>query len=38
MEKLEMTRDPAEDFDHPQVAEGHLMRRHVLYRLRNTIF
>src|SRR3984957_13466158 len=35
MEKLEMTRDPAEDFDHPQVAEGHLMRRHVLYRMRN---
>ena len=38
MEKLGMTRDPGEDFDHPRVPEGHAMRRHVLYRLRNTIF
>jgi ribosomal-protein-alanine N-acetyltransferase len=36
MEKLGMTRDPGEDFDHPRVPEGHAMRRHVLYRLRNT--
>jgi RimJ/RimL family protein N-acetyltransferase len=36
MEKLGMTRDPEEDFDHPRVPEGHAMRRHVLYRLRNT--
>lgn len=34
MEKLGMSRDPADDFDHPMVAEGHPMRRVVLYRLR----
>lgn len=34
MEKLGMTRDPAEDFDHPRVPPGHPLRRHVLYRLR----
>jgi RimJ/RimL family protein N-acetyltransferase len=34
MEKLGMTDNPAEDFDHPDVPEGHPMRRHVLYRLR----
>jgi len=33
MEKIGMTRDPAEDFDHPEVPEGHPLRRHVLYRL-----
>ena len=33
MQRLGMTRDPADDFDHPGVAEGHLLRRHVLYRL-----
>jgi RimJ/RimL family protein N-acetyltransferase len=32
MERLGMHRDPAEDFDHPLVAEAHL-RRHGLYRL-----
>lgn len=31
MERLGMTRDPADDFDHPNVSEGPL-RRHVLYR------
>jgi RimJ/RimL family protein N-acetyltransferase len=31
MERLGMTRDPADDFDHPKVSEGPL-RRHVLYR------
>ncbi|HUR77353.1 MAG TPA: GNAT family N-acetyltransferase [Acidimicrobiales bacterium] len=36
MQKLGMQRDPAEDFDHPNVAEGHPLRRHVLYRLRRT--
>ena len=35
MERLGMTRDPAEDFDHPVVPAGHSLRRHVLYRLRN---
>jgi RimJ/RimL family protein N-acetyltransferase len=34
MEKLGMTRDPADDFDHPKLPEGHPLRRHVLYRLR----
>ena len=33
MEKLGMTRDPADDFDHPNIAEGLPVRRHVLYRL-----
>ena len=33
MEKLGMTHDPADDFDHPNLAAGHPMRRHVLYRL-----
>lgn len=33
MEKLGMTRDPADDFDHPKLPEGHPLRRHVLYRL-----
>lgn len=33
MERLGMVRDPAEDFDHPALAEGHALRRHVLYRL-----
>jgi RimJ/RimL family protein N-acetyltransferase len=32
MEKLGMTRDPADDFEHPRVPPGPL-RRHVLYRL-----
>jgi RimJ/RimL family protein N-acetyltransferase len=34
MEKLGMTHDPADDFDHPNLAAGHPLRRHVLYRLR----
>jgi RimJ/RimL family protein N-acetyltransferase len=33
MEKLGMTRDPADDFDHPRLPVGHAQRRHVLYRL-----
>jgi RimJ/RimL family protein N-acetyltransferase len=33
MEKIGMTRDPAEDFDHPRLPAGHPLRRHVLYRL-----
>ncbi len=33
MERLGLRRDPAEDFDHPNVSDGAL-RRHVLYRLR----
>jgi len=34
MERLGMRHDPDGDFDHPSIAEGHPMRRHVLYRLR----
>lgn len=34
MEKIGMTHDPADDFDHPNIPEGHPLRRHVLYRLR----
>ena len=34
MEKLGMTYDPCEDFDHPMMPAGHPMRHHVLYRLR----
>lgn len=34
MERLGMSRDPAEDFDHPRLPAGHPLRRHVLYRLR----
>jgi ribosomal-protein-alanine N-acetyltransferase len=33
MERLGMRRDPAEDFDHPDLPDGHALRRHVLYRL-----
>ncbi|HKV04128.1 MAG TPA: GNAT family N-acetyltransferase [Candidatus Acidoferrales bacterium] len=33
MEKIGMTHDPAEDFDHPNLPERHPLRRHVLYRL-----
>jgi ribosomal-protein-alanine N-acetyltransferase len=36
MERLGMTRSPAEDFDHPILPEGHRLRRHVLYRMRRT--
>lgn len=36
MEKLGMARDPADDFDHPNLPEGHPLRRHVLYRLRSS--
>ncbi|HMD19373.1 MAG TPA: GNAT family protein, partial [Alloacidobacterium sp.] len=34
MEKIGMTFDPADSFDHPNLPDGHLLRRHVLYRLR----
>jgi RimJ/RimL family protein N-acetyltransferase len=33
MEKLGMSRNPADDFDHPRVAEDNPLRRHVLYRI-----
>jgi RimJ/RimL family protein N-acetyltransferase len=33
MERLGMSRDPAEDFDHPLLGEADRLRPHVLYRL-----
>jgi RimJ/RimL family protein N-acetyltransferase len=36
MEKLGMTRNPKDDFDHPLLPEDHPLRRHVLYRLKRT--
>jgi ribosomal-protein-alanine N-acetyltransferase len=32
-----MARSPNDDFDHPLIAEGHPLRRHVLYRLRRPV-
>jgi RimJ/RimL family protein N-acetyltransferase len=34
MERLGLTHSVADDFDHPNVPEGHRLRRHVLYRMR----
>ncbi len=34
MQRLRMTHRPDDDFDHPKLAEGHPLRRHVLYRAR----
>jgi len=33
MEKLGMSHNPSDDFDHPKLPHGHPLRRHVLYRL-----
>ena len=33
MEKIGMTYDPADDFDHPKLPDGHKLRWHVLYRI-----
>jgi RimJ/RimL family protein N-acetyltransferase len=35
MERLGMTHSPEDDFEHPVLPEGHPLRWHVLYRLRN---
>ncbi len=35
MQRLGMAYDPADDFDHPALPEGHRLRRHVLYRLKD---
>jgi RimJ/RimL family protein N-acetyltransferase len=32
MERIGMTHDPADDFDHPALPAGHGLARHVLYR------
>lgn len=34
MERLGMSRNPADDFEHPNVATANLLRPHVLYRFR----
>ncbi|MEJ0013366.1 MAG: GNAT family N-acetyltransferase [Bauldia sp.] len=33
MERIGMTRDPADDFIHPRIAPGHKLAPHVLYRI-----
>ena len=35
MEKLGMTHDPADDFDHPGLPADYPLRRHVLYRIKS---
>ena len=35
MERIGMTHDPADDFDHPLLPHGSPLRRHVLYRSRS---
>ena len=34
MKKIGMQHDAADDFDHPNLPDGHFLRRHVLYRIR----
>jgi RimJ/RimL family protein N-acetyltransferase len=36
MEKLGMTHDRSDEFEHPKLPEGHPLRRHVLYRLQKS--
>lgn len=36
MERIGMSRDAAEDFDHPKVQKGHQLERHVLYRIKKS--
>ncbi|HEX7246183.1 MAG TPA: GNAT family N-acetyltransferase [Solirubrobacterales bacterium] len=36
MERLGMTHDPADDFEHPSLPPAHPQRRHVLYRVRKS--
>jgi RimJ/RimL family protein N-acetyltransferase len=37
MQRLGMTRDPRDDFEHPNVREGHPLRTHVLFRLKRPV-
>lgn len=37
MEKIGMTHNPADDFEHPRLPPGHALRRHVLYRFCRTL-
>jgi RimJ/RimL family protein N-acetyltransferase len=34
MDKIGMTHNPADDFDHPSIPAAHPLRRHLLYRIR----
>jgi 3-dehydroquinate dehydratase/shikimate dehydrogenase len=36
MERLGMTHDPADDFDHPRIVKDNPLSRHVLYRIRGS--
>jgi RimJ/RimL family protein N-acetyltransferase len=36
MEKLGMTYQPTDEFDHPRLPEGHPLRRNLLYRRRRS--
>ena len=38
MAKLGMTHDPADDFYHPRLPVGHTLCRHLLYRLRRSLW
>ena len=38
MERLGMGRVERDDFDHPRVPDGHVLKRHVLYRLRREVW
>ncbi|SRR5713226_7861500 len=38
MEKLGMTHNPVDDFDHPRLPDGHPLRRHVLYRMNRSVW
>jgi RimJ/RimL family protein N-acetyltransferase len=33
MQRIGMSHDPADDFDHPRLEKGHRLQRHVLYRI-----
>lgn len=35
MERLDMSHDPADDFEHPSLPPGHPQRPHVLYRIKS---
>jgi len=37
MERIGLTRDAEDDFDHPLLPAGHPLRRHVLYRRRRSV-
>jgi RimJ/RimL family protein N-acetyltransferase len=37
MERIGMTRDPRDDFDHPKLEPDHPLRRHVVYRVKNPV-